>query len=57
MLRPEAWGRWGSPSHPGVSLIIANAMIISAFGLEIADVIQRKIDPQNSDLVISAAFA
>ena len=57
MLQPEAWGQWGGPSHPGVSVIVALAKITSSFALEMADVVERKVDPQHAELVISAAFA
>ena len=59
MLSREAWGRWGKPCHPGISVIIANAFVITAFALEIDHLIWhvRPSVPNHADHVISAAFA
>ena len=59
MLSREVWGRWGKPCHPGISVIIANALVITAFGLEIDHLknVVRLAVPDHADAMISAAFA
>ena len=62
MLNPSIWRRWGHRNHPGISVIVAGALIVTAFGLEIydADVNPPKLSPFNrmhADRIIAADFA
>ena len=53
----SGWGSWGDVSHPGVSMVLATALAIVYFILEIYHVkgVQNSTANPN-DLLASAAF-
>lgn len=56
----ERWGNWGSPQHPGVSMVLATVLSIVFFVLEIYTVKSKtnpKKDADANDLVAAAAFS
>ena len=53
----EGWGFWGSATHPGVSMVLATALSICYFVLEIVHVKDElNIDALPIDLLAAAAF-